>query len=179
MELFRLLIESQNFDRPSVEIALDLIYASTGYRGQKYYIEFGLPEFCDPRPDIDYDANTFVPAEVNTQYDARFIGRNGFLYHRLSLDKITISQPLRLWPTSYPFKPVDVLAQINQQLVTQMQESDLLDVEYTEPGDFKLFAGPHSLVWTGSKDFIAMPAGEPQYLFPVQKLTGFTEVPSI
>jgi len=178
MQLFRLLVESQNFDRPSVEIALDLIFASTGYRGEKQYIKFGLPEHCDPRPDIDYDPNTFVPAVINTQFDMRVFGSNGFLYHRLSLDTIALSQPLRIWPNQYPFRPVDVLTQINEQLFTQLDETDLLDIEYTEPGTFKLFAGKHSLAWRGEKEFMAMEAGAPQYLFPVQKLTGFTEVAS-
>ncbi|MCK9235001.1 MAG: hypothetical protein M0R77_01225 [Gammaproteobacteria bacterium] len=176
MHLFRLLLNEQNFNRPSIEIALELIHISSGWRGEEKYVEFGLPEVCDPRPDIDYDANTFAPIKVDLRYDSRFSGTTGFLYRRLSLDELIESQEVKVWPEQYPFKTSEVLDQINEQLHTQMTMEDLLEVQYDEPGNFTLFAHNHSLVWTGKKAFRAMNPGDPEYLFPTRILSGFVEV---
>lgn len=175
MHLLRLLVMRQDFDRPSIDIALDLIFAATKYRAEKKFIELGLPEHCDPRPDIDYDPNTFVPIKMDSRFDARLEGRNGFLYRRLSLLEINDIETLSIDPPFIPYRTRDVLDQINEKLQTQFTLTDLVDKEYTI-GQMILEANKNSLVWTGTSRFESVDPNKPP-LFAEGALSGFVKAP--
>lgn len=171
-------IRQRDFNRPSEEIALDLIWIHNQYRVPKEKIKFFVPMELDQRPEITDDPNTFVPVAIDDQFDDRFSGdgENGFMYRRLPLEMgITPNGP-QIHPPQFPFRTYEVLDQINQQLNLQLTEQDVLDIEYTEGMDkYELFVNPHSLVWVGSTIIDVGEAGPGESLVTVTDLSGFNQ----
>lgn len=145
-----------NADRPSIEIALDLIYRATQYRIPASKITFGIPKAVDLRIDIKQDENTFVPVELAEVFDARFAGdgEEGFLYRRIPLSLLTQDETVALTLPPYPFEAHDILDDINAKFHTQFTEQDIENTRYVDSSvPFEITASPHSLVWLGKVGF--------------------------
>jgi len=145
------LLEEGDFDRPAIDIVLDLIYITNQIRVPKDKVVFGNPEELDQRPDLDLDANTFVPAEFDPTWDDRYRGENGFLYRRLPLDTLTPDPDVKLIAPEFPFYLHDLLpairAKFGAQFSAQDIENQLIPNEFIE---VRLRAAEHSLLWIGS-----------------------------
>jgi len=145
-------IEEGNFQRPSAEIALDLIYIANAYRIPATRIEFGKPEALDQRPDILTDANTFVPVEIDPLFDDRFRGDTGFMYQRLDLSVLTEDPDVVLVAPQFPFKMHELLPALNLKFGTMFAEDDIQnDTVMDEEQDVMLTAAKTSLVWLGRR----------------------------
>ena len=138
----------KGFNRPSQDIAIDLIHAATGQRLPLPKIKFGRARPIDQRTDVVDDEDSFVPVEIDEDYDHRFPGNNGFLYRRIPLSLLTQNRTLQINPPAEEFYLHDVLDQINQQLSAQLTAEDVvnkrLDLRMTE---IRLQATTQSLVW--------------------------------
>lgn len=138
----------KGFDRPSEEIAIDLIHAASGVRLPLPKIRFGRARSIDQRTEVVDDEDSFVPVEIDENYDGRFPGNNGFLYRRVPMSVLTKNRTLQINPPAEEFYLHDVLDQINQQLSAQLTTEDVvnkrLDLRMTE---IRLQATAHSLVW--------------------------------
>jgi len=171
-------INQADFDRPSIQIALDLIYISNKERLVEEKVKLGFPKVLDVRPEITDDPNTFIPVTVDELFDMRYAthGSDGFMYRRLPLSIIDRVPGHLINPPHFPFKTSEVLDQINEQLNTQLTMGDLQEREYTKAeGVMNLYAHPHSLVWIGETE-MAVNWGQP--LVPIVEITylsGFNE----
>lgn len=157
MKLQRLMLvkERRDFNRPSKLIALDLIWAFTGYRIRENKIEFLSVKELDHRPDIPDDENTFARIEIDGTEDTRFSGNKGFMYRRLPLNEIPGASDLVLIVEGPTFTLSDVLDQINDYLQTQLTTDDLDDSK-TYDSNIRLNeikASPGSLAWVDSISF--------------------------
>lgn len=141
----------KGFDRPSEEIAIDLIHAASGVRLPLPKIRFGRARSIDQRTEVVDDEDSFVPVEIDENYDGRFPGNNGFLYRRIPMSVLTKNRMLQINPPAEDFYLHDVLDQINQQLNARLSVDDVvnrpLNVRMTQ---VRLQAAEQSLVWTES-----------------------------
>lgn len=156
---------NQNFDRPTAEILMDLIYQFNKYRVPLEHIAFGLPSPLDIYPGIENDENTFVPVTVNESYDDRFDGSNGFMYRRISLTELTEDMSVTFDLPEFPFRMSTILPQLNQKFHAQLTVGDIDDVLVTGMRDLVLRANQYSLVWIDAVEFT--PGG---YIPPVIRL---------
>lgn len=144
-------IAEGNFNRPSAEIALDLIYIANQFRIPPAKVEFGLPIALDQRPDVETDANTFVPVDIDPEYYDFFRGNIGFMYQRLTLDVLIPNPDVVLVAPAFPFHMHELLPALSTKFGVQFSEADivneLIDDEWQE---VTLYAAPTSLVWIGS-----------------------------
>lgn len=181
----RAIIE-KTFNRPSEDIALDMIYRSTGYKGIRENCTFGLPDALDQRPEIHDDGNTYCPVIVDEVTDDRFytdfIKKNGFVYRRLIMSEfLQPTNDLPIIPTTFPFKAHDVLDQINRILNTQLTTKDIENIEYIDlRAEFIIIkAHKHSLAWIGGIDILVDLRGFiGNLLIPNFVLNGFVKRPS-
>ena len=139
----------RNFNKSSETLAMELIYASTGFKAPVSKVVFGLPQILDPRLDLQNDENTFIPAAFDSAYDARFSSDGGFRYKRLPLSELFHDTSLQPVVPAVPFRTHAVLAQLNALYDAQLEEDDVLDLENTQEGSFTVVASPLSLVWIG------------------------------
>ena len=145
-------IEEGNFQRPSAEIALDLIYIANQYRVPVTRVEFGIPEALDQRPDVSTDANTFVTVKIDPLFDDRFRGDTGFMYQRLDLSVLTDNPDVVLIAPEFPFEMHQLLPALNLKFGTMFSEADIRNDTITgEEQDVTLIAAETSLVWLGSR----------------------------
>jgi len=144
-------IEEGNFNRPSAEIALDLIYLTNQFRIPPAKVEFGVPMALDQRPDVPTDANTFVPVDIDAEYYDLFRGNIGFMYQRLTLDVLTPDPAVTLVAPAFPFYMHELLPALRTKFGVQFADTDivneLIDDEWQ---DVVLQAAPTSLAWIGS-----------------------------
>lgn len=140
----------EEMDKSPVQICIDLIYALNGCRLIEHEVKFGLPEELDQRPDIDIDANTFIPV-IPLIEDTRFIGNEGVLYRRFHFNEFNIDQ---LWGDfSFPATTHQLLPAINTYTGLNITEDDVIDrLYYGKPTKITLEAHEHSLVWHGKHD---------------------------
>lgn len=168
------LIQGLNFNRKSIQIALDMIFVATRYRIPDSKIIFYTPRVMDMRPDIDDDPNTFIDSFVDRSFDRVIGGKTGFLYRRLPLDLIEQDSEIPIVPSSYPYSISDILPQINASLKVQFSERDLLDLTYSgDDEEILLIANPDSTTWIG--DLIIHV--KPNHVEPIvtqSDLSGFT-----
>ncbi|MNU19726.1 hypothetical protein D3C71_79590 [compost metagenome] len=145
-----MLLEEGDFDRPAIDIVLDLIYITNQIRVPKEKVVFGVPEKLDQRPDIIVDANTFIPVDFDPDWDDRYRGENGFLYRRLPLSVLTPDPDVHLRAMEFPFHLHDLLpairAKFNTQFTTLDLEDQLIENEFEE---IQLRAAETSLLWIG------------------------------
>lgn len=145
-----------NANRPSIEIAIDLIYRFSRYKSIPSKIRFGIPRPADVRPGIVRDENTFVPVIINNEYDSRFDGNGGegFLYRRIPLSLLTPDDNVGIELPPYPFNTHDILNGINAKLHTQFTKTDIVNGKHTDAlSIFEITAHPESLVWLGKIAF--------------------------
>lgn len=148
------LYNEKNFDRTSLDIAIDMIYVFNGCRLIKEKITLGTPIPLDQRPELPDDPNTFIPLRVKEEIDYRFdikIQNNGIMYRRLHLSEIKDINEIEVAIEDFPFKVSDVLDQINGLLKVKLTLDDVEDTvfESLEQG-FTLTIKPTSLAWIGS-----------------------------
>lgn len=159
MQQLRTLFSRREFNRPALQILVDLIRIASGYRVSLAHTRFGTPVVLDQRPDIKDDANTFVSAEIDESWDASFPkgGDNGFLYFRLPLAALLNGRSVVITSAS-AFKTHDKLAEINAFLGSQLTAQDLVNQSYfAGTQTLTLQAAPASLVWNNE----ALPVFEP------------------
>jgi len=158
-----------DYDKPAVQILLDLIYLSNGIRFDEDELTFGTPQALDQRPDIDYDPNTFIMIHVNPLADFRYAGSTGVMYRRATLLEIP---PVTMTPIptpAYPFTTYDLLPAINAHYAVQLTEDDVVNSTYTdEDAPLVVTMLPSSLCYQGS-------ATLNHYLLATTNLTGFLE----
>lgn len=113
-------------------LLMDLIYESNGYRIPLDKIKFGKPREVDQRKDLDDDPNTFIPVQVNPQYDDRFsFDSSGVMYRRRSIVKhVEGIDFFVITPLFLPFKISDLLEQINELVPYEFQKEEIIDHEY-------------------------------------------------
>lgn len=144
-------IAEGNFNRPSAEIALDLIYLTNQFRIPPAKVDFGTPVELDQRPDVPTDANTFVPVDIDAEYYDFFRGNIGFMYQRLTLDVLTPNPDVVVVAPAFPFRMHELLPALSTKFGVQFTEADivneLIDDEW-QP--VMLYAAPTSLAWIGS-----------------------------
>jgi hypothetical protein len=166
-----------NFDRPEIEILLDLIYIQNqDYRLEPHVVKFPSdPVVLDIRPEILDDENTFIAAVVDKNYDYRLDPANtGFLYRRLPLAALKNSTGTTIIPPALPFKTYDILDQINQQLGSQLTENDLENIEYTTSEEIgTIVAKPTSKIWLGWREIDIDGFGALKQFFDQKFLDGF------
>lgn len=170
-------VQTHDFNKDSKLIALDLIWASTGFRIRPEKIKFGRAVHMDTRPDIDDDPDTFVEANVDSSEDARLGQGSGFMYQRLPLSSVRGFRNIRVYPKhGDTFKTSDILEEINSKLNVEFNKHDLLEMEY--PGDAQtitVYADPGSWTWVGSVD-IGVSDVKVEPLFRLRDLNGFHSV---
>lgn len=171
---FHLLLEQRDFNKPSKLLALDQIWAFTGIRIRPDKIKLGKAEVLDQRPDIDYDENTFVPAEIDFAEDVRFTTENGFLYRRFSLAELANGRPLVILDPPSTFTVEDVLDQINMSWDAQLTLEDLDNTIVYRSTDetFVLETNEGSLAWYGNQPFNVQMSGTSAFL-KIVDLDGF------
>lgn len=164
-----------NFKRPAVDILCDLVYYSNGYRIPPPRVKFGTPMELDPRPDIEDDINSYIPAVVDPNFDARLDpNETGFLYTRIPLGAIPMAENTVITPPALPFKTSDILAQINLQLSTQLTMDDLEEDEYTSTDvSVVLRAKATSQVWAGKRFLLVQGIRDNTVLFPNELIYGW------
>lgn len=172
------LILRYQFNRPEIEILLDLIYIhNRSYKLQPHQVTFDgfIPLEIDIRPDILDDENTFLRAVVDRNVDHRLDPSNtGFLYRRLPLAALKNSSGFQIVPPPLPFRTYDILDQINQQLGSQLTENDLENLEYTTLEEIlTIRAKKTSKVWIGFRDIDVEGAGPKRKFFELIMLDGF------
>lgn len=118
-----------DLNKPAKDILLDLIFYSNGIRFYDDEVNFGLPQALDPRPDLDWDPNTFIPIMVPDTVDDRYEGKTGFMYRRLSLSDITPVGTAILVP-SFPITTYQLLDALNAYYGTQWAQADLVNYTY-------------------------------------------------
>jgi hypothetical protein len=122
-----------DYNKPAKELLLDLIFNSNGIRFGVDDISFGVAEKLDPRPDLDWDPNSFVPVEVVETVDTRYEGATGFMYRRVPFNEVpAVVDPPPVRIPTYPFHTLDVLADINAYLGVQLEPSDVINDEYED-----------------------------------------------
>lgn len=139
-------------NRPSVEIAIDLIYRASKYPLLPNKVQFDLPKVADIRLDVPNDENTFVRIIQENTEDDRLSGEgdDGFLYRRIPLTQLVPDPLIGMTLPEYPFMTYDILPQINAKLHVQFTEQDILNLPCTEPfAPIPIVANPDSLVWLG------------------------------
>lgn len=160
MNLIRFIL-AKGLNRSSVEIVLDLIYATTDLQFPADKITFGLATTIDVQEYVENGVNTFVPISVDIEFDDRFTGPkkdnfhyedcriDGFLYRRIPLSLLTPSGNVLLEePKVYPFRTHDILDEINRRLNSKLTTDDLInDVHIRPTGYIRLRAAAHSLAW--------------------------------
>lgn len=146
-----MLLEEGDFDRPAIDIVLDLIYITNQLRVPKDKVTFGLPEKLDQRPDVNLDANTFVPVDFDPSWDDRYRGENGFLYRRLPLSVLTPDPSVQLIAPDFPFYLHDLLPAIRAKFGAQFSAQDIENqLIHNEFEDVQLRAAETSLLWIDS-----------------------------
>jgi hypothetical protein len=167
MSIFNFMM-AYDFDRPEKEILCDLVYFTNQYKLVPPVVEFGTPMELDPRPDIEDDANAYIPAVVDQKWDHRLVpDETGFLYIRVPLGAVRMKEDTIIQPLTIPFKTYDILDQINKQLGTRLTVDDLENTEYTTmDDDFVLHAKPTSRVWFGKRFLSVLGGGKKTLLFP-------------
>ena len=160
MNLVRFIL-AKGLNRTSIEIVLDLIYAASDLLFPAEKIIFGQPVEIDIHQDIENDVNTFVPVNIDSEYDDRFTGPkkdnfhyqndriDGFLYRRIPLTLLTPDSRVTFErPQVYPFKIHDVLDDINVKLNSKLTIDDVINDVYDSPTEhITMRASPHSLAW--------------------------------
>lgn len=147
---FEELLRSGKLKRKSKDILVDLIYHHNHYRIPLHLAAFGKPRPLDQRPEITDDPNTFIRVYLEDEYDARFIGNDGFMYQRYMLTQLTTVSPIALPQLTAPFKVHDLIPYLNERYGVAFEEEDLVNDEYTEvPTVLTLRACSDSLVWAG------------------------------
>lgn len=140
-----------DYNKPAKDILLDLIFFSNGIRFRSDIVSFGLPQVLDQRPDIDSDANTFIPLSVNPDYDDRYEGNSGLLYRRGTLEDVVPREEGLVTTPDYPFTTIDLLPAINAHYGTQIESTDIIDQTYVSAADpLNVVFDPHALVWQGT-----------------------------
>lgn len=144
----RFVLQARNFNRPAREILADLIETAAGYRCSLAHTKFGRARKLDPRVDLEYDANSYIPVEIDESYDASFPGDNGFAYYRIPISWLLDGRTVTV-TQGQSFKTHDVLEQINEQLGSQLTVYDVVNTEYAggEDVEITLRAHPGSWVW--------------------------------
>lgn len=172
-----MVVETHDFNKDSKLIALDLIWASTGFRIRPDKIKLGKAIHMDTRPDIDDDPDTFVDADVDSTVDARLGKDVGFMYQRLPLTSVRGFRSIRVYPKAgETFTTSDILEEINSKLNVEFNKHDLLEMEY--PGDAEtitVYADPGSWTWTGSVE-IGVSDVRVDPIFQLRDLDGFHSV---
>ena len=149
-------IDENDVGKAREDVLIDLIYEATGQRIPLSKVTFGVPTEVDPRKDVEFDHNTFIPARIDPQYDSRYWKEgSGFLYRRRNINddfgNIDFSDAQ---PVTLPFRISDILEQINTHLRYPIREDDIVDYEYTslqevDEKGVHLKAHPHSMLWVG------------------------------
>lgn len=180
MSIFNFIM-TYDFKRPNPEIVCDLIYIAVGYRLETWAVKFGKTKELDPRPDIEDDPNSYIPAKVDPKFDYRMKpGNTGFVYMRVPLAAIRPVDDELIQPLAIPFTTYDILPQINKQLGLALTRDDLENIEYTTmDDDFKIVAKPDSMVWIGWRNITVLGGGKKYLLFPDYLLNGFNSAPQV
>ncbi|BAW19044.1 hypothetical protein [Ralstonia phage RP31] len=152
-------IDAHDVGKSREQVLLYLIFEATGQVIPLEKVKFGKPQEVDPRKDLDTDPNTFIPCQVDQQYDDRYwVKGSGFLYRRRCiLNHVSNSDLHHVSPTHLPFKISDVLEQINRILPYPIAADDIIDYEYLTLDDvykgLRLQAHPESLLWINGTTF--------------------------
>lgn len=175
-------IDENDVGKTREEVLMDLIYEGTGERIPLDKVKFGKPSEVDQRLDRDLDPNTFIPCQVNQEYDARYwVHGSGFLYRRRCIIQHTAQSDFsKVRPIALPFKILDVLDQINEFMPYPIGASDVINYEYKTIEEvhagITLRAAPESLLWIRGKTFtVDTSALEGGPLIQITDLDGFNE----
>jgi hypothetical protein len=175
-------IDENDVGKSREQVLMDLIYESTGQRIPLEKVKFSKPLEVDQRRDLATDPNTFIPCQVDQQYDDRYWAQgSGFMYRRRSIFDHTVGIDLNsVRPSVLPFKISDVLDQINDVVPYTIQVSDIIDYEYTTLEQvlegITLQAHPESLLWMRGRTFqVDTGALTGDLLIQETDLDGFTE----
>lgn len=147
------MLDDFDYNRPAVQIMLDLIFISNGVRFDDDEVVVGTPQPLDQRPDLYWDPNTFVRVTVPDTVDARYEGETGFMYRRMTLRDLPLEEgklPLPVPP--FPFYTSDVLDDINAYYGTQVTIDDIEDQEYVDStSGLPIVFKSSSLIWMGTE----------------------------
>jgi hypothetical protein len=176
-------IDEKDVGKTNEQVLMDLLYEATGQRIPLDKVKFGKPREIDKRKDLDFDPNTFIPARINKQYDARYSAEgSGFMYRRRNILNHTGDCDFsRVAPPTLPFTMLDILDQINECMPYPIKPEDIINHKYTtleevETSGVRLDAHPESLLWIKGVAFFVNTAyinGQP--LVMVTDLDGFNE----
>lgn len=175
-------IDEHDVGKTREEVLLDLIYEATGNRIPIDKVDFGKPKELDKRKDLETDPNTFIPAKVDPQYDARYSASgSGFMYRRRDIINHTDGCDFsRVMPAMLPVRILDVLDQINECMPYPIQPDDVINYEYKTAAQVEngisLHAHPESLLWIKGQTLLvdtSMLYNEP--MIAVTNLDGFKE----
>lgn len=180
MSIFNVIM-AFNFDRPEIDILCDLVWHGTGYRIPPTRVKFGIPKELDARPDIEDDANSFIPASVDVSFDSRMSKTvSGFLFTRVPLGALPIVPNSPITPPSLPFKTSDILSQINRQLATRLTMKDLEEDTYTvATSNVVIRAKVGSKNWIGKRNMQVTGIRDSTMLFPNDLIYGWMAAQAI
>lgn len=143
---------AKGLHRTSLEIALDLIFATTEIEFPADKVIFGIPQAIDVRPDIDTDPNTYIPVKwVADGFDYRYNppADEGVLSNRIPLTLLTPLEEIEFKePIAFKFTIHSILDKINAKLNAQLTKDDVVDIAYEGNNDFIIVRASYkSLVW--------------------------------
>lgn len=155
-------VDEKDIGKSRIDLLIDLVYESTGTRFPQDKIRFGKPSELDQRPELYYDPNTYLPVNINIEFDRRFSTPvSGIMYRRLSLHEYLSKVDFEsIKPEFFPFRISDLLDQINEQIPYALNMEDLVEYEYTSPdqwaGGIHITPHPESYVWQGPTVMVAV-----------------------
>lgn len=145
-------IVARGLNRPTIELALDLIYAATELEFPVDKIILGVPLAVQLRPTND-EPDTYVTIKrVAGVFDDRYDtpAGDGVLYNRIPLSLITPISGVTLTEPAGNFTIHQILDRLNAKLGVQFTKDDLENDAYPSTvTSVTLRASPTSLVWLG------------------------------
>jgi hypothetical protein len=146
-------IVARGLNRPTKELALDLIYAATELEFPIDKIILGTPLAVQLRPTND-EPDTYVTIKrVAGVFDDRYDtpAGDGVLYNRIPLSLIHPHAGVILTEPAGSFTIHQILDRINAKLGVQLSKEDLENDAYPSTAtSITLRASPTSLVWLGT-----------------------------
>jgi hypothetical protein len=146
-----------NYNKPSVDILRDLIYASNGFMLPASGVLYDTPLAVTPLVADRYQRDSVIKVQMDpTVPYQQWRGHRTFLYKRLNFADLIPNVPWNVTPTpipitTYPTNVYALLPQINAYYGLQLTEADVLNTSFaSSAATFQMTAAPGSVSWEGT-----------------------------
>lgn len=141
-----------DYNRPSEQILLDLLFYTSGSAIPEGSLVFGTPTTFGPFQNDPFQRDTRVRVSVASSPSARMRGTVTLQYARLWLDDfIPEFEQIPIEVATLPFTTYQILPMLNARYGLQLAEADVENdtFEVAAP-TYAIRAKPSSLVWQGT-----------------------------